>query len=222
MITSVRERERILLDRLKENYEADGYQFFIEPPSDIVPKFLRSYRPDAIAIRADVSVIIEIKSTRSDREHPKLSQIAAAVAPEPHWKFVVYTLDEEDSANTLNAPKLDTLADRLQEIDDLIAKGFQKPAGIMSWSVLEGLHRIIATRDNQVASRPFSPIQTIQFLEMNGLVNYDEGKFLRDFVKIRNAVLHGDFGMDFSEGAVKFLRDVVKRVTAQIHSHSGR
>lgn len=218
-MTTVRERERRFLERLKENYEADGFEFFIEPPADMVPKFLGRYRPDAIAIRADGSIIIEIKSNQTDRESPKLSQIAASVASEPRWKFVVYTLDQQESQNDLSVPEIGAVSERVQEIDDLIAKGFLRPAVIMSWSILEAAHRIIVVRGEYGSSRPFSPIQTVQFLEMRGLVNYEEGRFLRETVRLRNALVHGDFEFNFSEGTVTFLRDVVKRVTAHLDSH---
>ena len=51
MPSSLAFRERLVLERLRETYEREGYEFFLQPSGDILPPFLRGFRPDAIALK---------------------------------------------------------------------------------------------------------------------------------------------------------------------------
>ena len=63
-------RERLVLDRLKETYEHQGYQFFIEPLPQMLPPFLGGVRPDALALKPGDNQVIEVKiGRRAGEEH---------------------------------------------------------------------------------------------------------------------------------------------------------
>src|SRR5687767_2523689 len=54
------ERESDVLATLVPRLEADGYTVYINPPLEMLPPFLKSYRPDAIALGKPTNLAIEI------------------------------------------------------------------------------------------------------------------------------------------------------------------
>ena len=65
MQTNSAEYETDLLRALRPQYESKGYTFFIHPTSDLIPPFLRGYRPDAIAVSEKDNVVIEGEGSQS-------------------------------------------------------------------------------------------------------------------------------------------------------------
>lgn len=217
-------RERLVLDRLRETYEHQGYEFFVNPLSDMLPSFLGNYRPDAIALKQGEGVIIEVKHGRRPGQDPQLEALARLVSGQPGWKLQVYFEREqpEDSVRIVPATQLQVDA-QITEAERLAAAGHCKAALLLAWSVLEAIARAQANHEGTLSQRPFSPAQTVQSLEMAGLVDREVGRDLRATAQLRNLIAHGDLGVDvnahYVERMIKHLRDL--SAAATIPSRSG-
>ena len=216
MSITVRSRERLLLERLRETYEAEGYEFFIEPPRDIIPAFLGSYRPDAIALRPEGSVIVEVKSRRSGKDDPKLAGIAAAVAGHEGWQFKVYFDEQSSDDPPIAGPQRGELAAWLAELDQLVSAGHLRVALVFAWSILEATTRGLSRKRGSSFERPLSPLQIVQFLEMNSFVAREEARKLRDAARLRTMAVHGDFSVDVDRSLVDFLSTLLRRLVGEV------
>jgi hypothetical protein len=56
-------REVDVLESILPRYEAEGFEVFVHPSPSILPPFMQSYRPDAIALKPDKKVAIEVVRT---------------------------------------------------------------------------------------------------------------------------------------------------------------
>ena len=210
MSTNAPTRERVILERLRENYEHRGYEFFAEPLPDMLPSFLGHCRPDAIALKQGDGVIIEIKSGRRAGREPRIEALAKLISGQPGWRLQVYFEGErsEDSVQ-IDPPTQRQIAGQLVEVERLAASGHRKAAMLLAWSVLEAIARARLTQEGASSQRPLSPDQTVQSLEMSGLVDGQVGRDLRAKAHLRNLIAHGDLSVDVEAGV---LDDLLKRI----------
>ncbi len=211
-------RERLVLDRLRETYEHQGYEFFVNPLPDMLPSFLGNHRPDAIALKQGEGVIIEVKHGRRSGQDPQLETLARLVSGQPGWKLQIYFEREqpEDSVRIVPATRLQVDA-QITEAERLAAAGHCKAALLLAWSVLEAIARAQTNHEGTPSQRPFSPAQTVQSLEMAGLVDREVGRDLRATAQLRSLIAHGDLGVDVNahnvERMIRHLRDLSAAAT---------
>src|SRR4051812_28875676 len=80
--------EREVLSRIRPRYEAEGYRFVVQPGDDQLPEFLRGVQPDALAIKGDGGIVIEIQlSNRSARRSAVVDFFAGEVPKHAGWRF---------------------------------------------------------------------------------------------------------------------------------------
>ena len=69
--------ERQILIGLLPGLQADGYEVYLHPNPQMLPEFFGSYMPDAIALRSDRNLAIEVvrQSKRSERTLKKIRNL---------------------------------------------------------------------------------------------------------------------------------------------------
>ena len=87
MISEAELWESNVLRNLQQVSEARGLTFFVNPPREIIPRFLGDYQPDAIALGPEGGMIIEVKLRRSPNSQKQLATIAKKVAEQKGWNF---------------------------------------------------------------------------------------------------------------------------------------
>ncbi len=204
MTIDIESREAAILDRLKDRYEQQRYQFFAQPGRDLIPAFLGNFRPDAIALKPGDRLIIEVKLKKpAAHVEARLAEIARKVAMQSGWRFTVLVEDESPEGEFRVRPSSHSeIARQLAEAAALADAGHARAAFILSWAVLEAVAR--ASRST-LTDRPLSPMQTIQDLAMHGLIEEAAADRLRGMLAVRNAVAHGDFSVAVDPAAVRFL-----------------
>ena len=68
-----------LMGRLRKDAEQRGWKFYIQPPPQVIPEFLKGYRPDALGIGPEGGVVIEIKARRNEARGESLTRRATLV-----------------------------------------------------------------------------------------------------------------------------------------------
>lgn len=52
--------EREVIDLVLPRLQAEGYEVYMHPSPSVLPSFMRSYRPDAIALKSGKKVAVEV------------------------------------------------------------------------------------------------------------------------------------------------------------------
>jgi hypothetical protein len=193
-----------VLKNLQASLEERGLKFHINPSRDVLPEFLGSYQPDAIAIDPrGGGIVIEIRRNRNKSTDNQLAQLSKRVASQKGWEFRVFYMNPntEQQANIATAT-LEQIDAKLQEIRSLKEGGYYGPALIYGWSVLESLARLAGGPER---SRGLSPIQAVQELAAEGYIENEEAQRLRDMARLRSAVVHGDFSVNVTADQIEFL-----------------
>jgi hypothetical protein len=194
METKTEKNEADILRTLRSRYERRGYTFIAHPTTDLIPEFLRGYRPDALALSEKGSVVIEIKAGRRSKGSQSLAQIAERVAGQPNWKFEIYYAGDF-LRPVYGKPDPAAISQLLAEVRRLIEAGFDRPALVMAWAALEAIAR--ALRGGvETATGPMIPSEIVEWLVRTGHVDSPTGRMLRQMIKTRNSVVHGDQVVD--------------------------
>jgi hypothetical protein len=190
MATEAEKREADILRALRGRYEQRGYTFIAHPTHDLVPPFLRGYRPDALAISDKGSIVIEVKAARSSAAEKSLSRIAQLIAEQPNWKFEVY-YGGDFTRPVYERPDRNEILQLVNEVRRLANAGFERAAIVMGWAALEAIARALRT-ESESASAPMIPSAIVEWLVSGGHVDAATGRILRHMVRTRNAIVHGD------------------------------
>src|ERR1700676_243772 len=93
MAINAETREQLVLQRLRDRYEHEGYSFHAYPPREFVPPFLADYHPDAIALKGDGGIVIEIRDPSMPR-NVRLSEVADYFKGQKNWQFQIVNLEQ--------------------------------------------------------------------------------------------------------------------------------
>ncbi len=203
------EREVDILQRLQLAYEERGYTFQANPSHEALPSFLSNYRPDAIAVKGDEKVIIEVKSRKTRASEFLLSELQKRISQEKDWRLdVVYaSMSPEDSLN-ISIPQLERINQQLKEIEELTTKGHVRAAFILSWSLLEAaLNRLNADEINHARN----PGQVVQALATRGFLDRGAEQILRQLAQLRNRIVHGDLDANAEQKDVAQVLNAVQQ-----------
>jgi hypothetical protein len=208
-----------MLERLKETYEHQGYQFFIEPLPQMLPAFLGGLRPDAIALKPGENHVVEVKLGHRAGEERRLETLAKLVSGQPGWQMkLFYEGERPEDGLRFTLPTQPQIEAEITEAEQLAAAGHHKAALLLAWSVLEAIARTRAAHEGPISQRPFSPAQTIQSLEMAGIIDRMTGDDLRAKAQLRNLAAHGDLGAKVDADAVGGLLRLLRRLSAAVNA----
>ncbi|WP_404438076.1 hypothetical protein [Bradyrhizobium daqingense] len=190
METEAEKREADILRTLRGRYEQRGYTFIPHPTADLVPSFLRGYRPDAIAVSDKGSIVIEVKAAKTPAAQKSLQQIARLVADRPDWKLEIYYAGDFPRA-AYQRPSPDEVSRLVEEVHSLIGAGFLRAAVVMGWAAIEAIVRGLRA-GSESASAPMMPSASVEWLVSSGHLDPAAGRALRQMIRLRNAIVHGD------------------------------
>jgi uncharacterized protein YutE (UPF0331/DUF86 family) len=199
MVASSAIRERDFLQTLVPGYEAEGFSVFLHPAREMLPPFMRGYQPDAIAVKDDKKIAIEIKrdATRRAAGREELQRI---FSEHPEWELRIYYIPGRAEEEDIQTPDLSEIDAALAEVDQLKRAGHLRAALIMAWAALEAAGRALLPRD---LARPQPANKLIEVLASEGVVTPAEADSLRKAISLRNAATHGHFAVAITEQEVE-------------------
>ncbi len=199
MATSSIIRERDFLQTLIPSYEAEGFSVFLHPAREMLPPFMRGYQPDAIAIRDDKKVAIEIKREGNRRAVAGMDELQQIFSKDPNWELRVYYIPSRSEEEDIQPSGLSEIDAALIEVDQLKRAGHLRAALIMAWATLEAAGRAVLPQ-NLVRSQEANKL--VEVLASEGVVTPTEADSLRRAIKLRNAATHGHFAVPITEKEV--------------------
>lgn len=204
--------EAQLLEEIVPKLEADGFEVFLQPSGSILPRFLKNYRPDAIARRGDKKLAIEVKQQSKGNEL-SIEKIAGLFHGQDDWDFRVFWIPNKTEGVSVDLQKPSTIRKQINEILELSNQGHQSAAFLVGWATLEALARSLLK--DQV-SRPQTPGRVVELLASDGMLTPSEADVLRSLISKRNNFVHGDLKVRITKTDVNRLISPLKILHSQI------
>jgi hypothetical protein len=199
------------LDHIRGRYEAEGYRFLVKPSRSDVPRFLEGFEPNAIALKGDGGVVIEVKSSGTAARSPIVEFLAREVPKHEGWRFELVLADREGIEPTLSLqPTKGEILSRLDEVESLIKRGNQQAALLYAWALLEAAVRLTLLRNQE--DRRFLPRTVVEAIASNGYLTVDEENRLAEVAKLRTWIVHGFTKVEVDQPQLGFLLDTIRRV----------
>lgn len=207
-MVSVSLSERAVLDELEPQWRKLGYTLLREPRQDQLPDFLRGFRPDAIAVGAKPSLVIEILRARSGSSETKIRQIRSLFEGHDDWRLeVIYVAPDGAPIQPVSWQDIGLTLQNLKSFSGTEPKA----ALLMAWSTLEAVGRAL---EPSLASRGLPPHSLVEILISNGHVPQADGPRLRQIGSMRNALAHGQINETPTADDVRYLIGLLERMVA--------
>jgi uncharacterized protein YutE (UPF0331/DUF86 family) len=190
------------IGELVPQLEAEGYDVYLEPSKLLVPSFLGDFRPDALAIRPDKKLVIEIISN-GEKKSAEEASIAGLFAGQKEWEHRLIVMNRANTGANPAVQEIRTIGDSVSNLNDLVEEGQYSAALLLGWATLEASGRFLMP---DTFARPQTPARLVQELATEGVVTPAEAANLRTLAQKRNKLIHGDLTTKVSKSEiVKFL-----------------
>lgn len=182
-----RQSEDYVLDRLVPELVAEGYDVYRRPGRDFTPDFMGDYLPDAVALRSDKNIAIEILRDPATGG-TRLEGIAKRFVGRKDWQLRLIGLNPENPDEGPKQQDRATIARTLGQVRRLLADGQEQGALLLAWSAFEATARCILPQE---FGRPQTSGRLIETLAHLGYILPSEADRLRPMAAARNSLAHG-------------------------------
>lgn len=205
-MSDMKETERATLEKMSKIWTDQGFQIFIQPSKDALPDFLQSYIPDAILIKDDDKVLVEIIQKGQPHAEERIRRLKELISNQSEWRLeVVYSGADVPAVKRVG---LEDIRGSLESAEELLAKE-PRASLLLLWASLEAAARNIFP--NQM-SRPQSPGRIIELLAGSGEVTPYEAQNLRHLMNLRNRVIHGELNTAVRPNEIKQMLQLVRQL----------
>jgi uncharacterized protein YutE (UPF0331/DUF86 family) len=182
--------DELPMDRLRDRYLQQGFEFIAHPPREDLPAFFGTYSPDAIALKPGSNVAIQFIRPRRDGLSLSLDDVRRLFIDRPDWHFVISNAGVDPlMSEVLPVASEASIRSQLKQIQELGRQGQRRPAFVMGWALLEAaLHRV----DEEANRRPRKPGTVLESLARLGYLSPELEAKLRPLAHVRNRIVHGD------------------------------
>jgi REase_AHJR-like len=178
--------ETTVLENTVADLRAEGFDVLVQPSRQAVPPFLKGYSPDAIAIRGNEKIVIEVLNSDPSAKQ-KLEELQKLVANDPVWQLRAIWINSSPPIPVERVPRKN-IEKAIEGVKSLLADDSTMPALLMAWATFEALGRGILP---EKFSRPQTPGRLVDVLAEGGQLTPTEADQLRVLVTLRNRVIHG-------------------------------
>jgi uncharacterized protein YutE (UPF0331/DUF86 family) len=196
-----------VLETLRPQFEAEGFDVFLHPSPSILPPFMQDYRPDAIAVSPQKKIVIEVLRPLDKSE--KIEQLQKLVDHHPDWELHVVRVPS--SSSTIAVAPRSSIVDAIARILDLKKDGHMMPALIMSWVALEAIGRALLP---EKFGRPQTPERLVELLAYEGYLAPDEADSIRPLITLRNTAVHGALDSAVNEQTLDHFIVILQKLAA--------
>lgn len=212
---TVIEQERDIIQQLIPQLEEEGYAVYIEPSSQLLPAFLKGFRPDAIAIgsksKRNLAIEVLVEGSFSQKKQDRLIKSFEGV---DDWELRTFFVRPVTQKAGLPSVSIGAIEKAIDDIYTLVATRSMKPALLMSWATFEALGRNILPEKFALAQ---TPGRLIEVLAGEGYITPDEADVLRRLALQRNALIHGGLDTTIEERDVIDFLGLLKNLISLPH-----
>jgi hypothetical protein len=196
VISNTPQLEESKINELAEQYTREGYSVIREPSEFDLPFGLNGYRPDLVATKEGLGLIIEVKTKLTRLPVERFRTIAEEVGKHPGWRFLLITLDDVESQNppgtSDDMPNWTQLRHHATQASDLLSEGKKEPALLFLWSIFEALLRKRAI-EMSIPIERFPVKRLINHMYSMGELSLSQFDLTNSVLEIRNKLAHGFF-----------------------------
>lgn len=208
-------REEAILERVKTELLAEGYDVVLRPNRLAIPPFLGSFTPDALAYGHGKNLVVEVAS-QSPHNERRLMRLRELVASEPSWELRLIWTSRGNTPRSLPEADLEAIRDTLEEIERLLSYKEARAAFLLAWGCMEAVAR---RSTPEVFAKPQTPGRIVERLASDGLITPAEAATLRELAPRRNRLLHGDLRTEVRRKYVGEMLSIIRRL---IHTNDGK
>jgi uncharacterized protein YutE (UPF0331/DUF86 family) len=180
-------QEAAVLENIVPQLEAEGFEVVMHPSRLRLPPFMQSYSPDAIALREDRNLAIEVVRKGSSSEK-RLDKLRDLLEGHRDWELRVYWISPANTPEPIETASVKDVERSIEVIKQLTGEGLYGAALLMAWATLEGLGRSLLP---DKLARAQTPGRLVEVLAGEGYVTPSEADRLRRLAKVRNQLIHG-------------------------------
>jgi uncharacterized protein YutE (UPF0331/DUF86 family) len=201
--------ETELLESMVPRLASEGFEVFIHPSPSILPPFMRDYRPDAIALRADKKIAIEIKRSGKGSAS-QARQLKKLFSEHKEWELRFYYAEPRSAHSGIEVESLPAIQSVVEELRKLRDANLTLSALLVGWSALEAVARALLP---QRLVREQTSIKLIEALASEGWLTPDEADDLRGIATLRNAAAHGQLTVPIDTKHIDELMAILQTLT---------
>ena len=187
MMAKTATAEAELLAGVLSQYEAEGFEVFVRPTSAMLPAFLKGQRPDAVAIKPERKIAIELVRAR-DGGAGKVQRLRQLFGGHPDWELRVYYVAPRSPTGAIEIVPRSSIDGAIQQAFELRAAGQLLPALLTGWATLEATARALIP-DQFERAQPAERL--VEGLASEGFLTPEEADLLRTIGAARNSAVHG-------------------------------
>ncbi len=175
-----------VLDSHEPSWVAQGYRVIREPSGSYLPKFLKRFEPDAILLGRTPKIVVEVVRKGQPNVERKIRLLNETLSNHQDWRLeVLYAGSEPEQLPAVTTVRL---KEQLADIRKLLPLE-QRGSLLLLWATLEALSRRLQPDQTK---HPLTPGSVVELLAGEGFVTPGEARQLREAVKWRNRLAHGD------------------------------
>ena len=180
--------DAVILQILTPNLEAEGFRVFPHPARSMLPPFMSGYQPDAIAMKADKQIAIEVKSRSGDADEGRLERLRAMFASHPDWELRVVYAPTKSIQQTIAVMPRRLVAETVDRLLKIFDDSGPIPALLTGWSAFEAAARSLIPNN---LGPPQTSGRLLETLASEGGITPAEADALRTLAQLRNDAAHG-------------------------------
>lgn len=211
---SLETQEAAVLESIVPQLEAEGFEVFAYPSASLLPPFMQSYSPDAIALRDDRKLAIEVLR-RGPTSERKLDKLRDLLSGHRDWELRVYWVSPSNTPEPIKPALPKEIEQAIKTIEHLTSEGLHAPALLMAWATLEALGRALLPKS---FVRAQTPGRLVEVLAADGYVTPSEADRLRRLATARNQLIHGSLRAKIASKDVKAFATTLKTLLGLLQS----
>lgn len=202
--------EAEVIESLLPKYQAEGFDVYVNPSPSILPPFMQAYRPDAVALKKDKKIAIEVVGSGA-RSEQKIRTLQSLFADQGDWELRVFYASPAASREPLEIVSAAAIDESIQRVVELKQAGHLLPALVMAWAVFEAAGRALLPDQFQRAQ---TPARLVEVLGSEGYITPEEADTLRVASAVRNAVVHGQLDSTVDQTMLETFVAILKTLVA--------
>lgn len=207
--------EEAALQAVVPSLEAEGFQVFVQPTRRMLPSFMERYQPDAIAVRPDKKVALEVlaNSAQTGGYRERVTRLQAMFADHPDWEFRVIYAPESDAAEDIPVSPREAIEELLARVEAAYDAMGPAAALLAAWAAFEAAARALAPN---VYGRPQPTSRLIEGLAGEGYITPDEADIIRQVSRFRVQIAHGRLDLvparEHVGGLIRITREMLSQL----------
>jgi len=210
------DQQKYLLKDITARYQSQGFEVILQPESEKLLSALAGFQPQAVAMKGDEWVIIEVLTTPSLTTSDQMPLIAQTVQDNPDWRFELNIINTESSPYSEKVEsdviiKKREMYIRLKDAQDLIQNQYPEAALVLLCSVIIAALNYLVQRE-EITLKTYDPNYNLKQFIFLGLVSRDDYWLLRLALKLMNIITNGIQCEDLEDNWLQGMFDATMRL----------